>query len=64
MISTARKSLTLVYVEHSTPFLQPVGFQLRIVEEFAGAEGRLKLCNNEGFLQRFGLASLQELGRG
>jgi chromosome segregation and condensation protein ScpB len=31
------------------------------VEEFAGADGRLRFATTELFLQRFGLASLQEL---
>jgi chromosome segregation and condensation protein ScpB len=31
------------------------------VEEFAGADGRLRFATTEAFLQRFGLATLQEL---
>ena len=34
---------------------------LRLVEEFAGADGRLRFATTQTFLQRFGLASLQEL---
>ena len=34
---------------------------LRLAEEFAGADGRLRFGTTEEFLQRFGLASLQEL---
>jgi len=34
---------------------------LKLVEEFAGADGRLRFATTEVFLQRFGLASLQEL---
>jgi chromosome segregation and condensation protein ScpB len=34
---------------------------LKLVEEFAGADGRLRFATTELFLQRFGLASLQEL---
>jgi chromosome segregation and condensation protein ScpB len=34
---------------------------LKLVEEFAGADGRLRYATTEAFLQRFGLASLQEL---
>jgi len=34
---------------------------LRLVEEFAGADGRLRFATTEAFLQRFNLASLQEL---
>jgi len=34
---------------------------LKLVEEFAGADGRLRFATTEEFLQRFGLASLQEL---
>ena len=34
---------------------------LKLVEEFAGADGRLRFATTETFLQRFGLASLQEL---
>ena len=34
---------------------------LKLVEEFAGADGRLRFATTEDFLQRFGLASLQEL---
>jgi chromosome segregation and condensation protein ScpB len=34
---------------------------LKFVEEFAGADGRLRFATTEAFLQRFGLASLQEL---
>jgi len=34
---------------------------LKLVEEFAGADGRLRFATTEAFLQRFGLASLQEL---
>jgi chromosome segregation and condensation protein ScpB len=34
---------------------------LRLVEEFAGADGRLRFATTEAFLQRFGLASLTEL---
>ena len=32
-----------------------------LVEEFAGVGGRVRFATTEGFLQRFGLASLQEL---
>jgi chromosome segregation and condensation protein ScpB len=31
------------------------------VEEFAGADGRVRFATTEAFLQRFGLASLEEL---
>jgi hypothetical protein len=31
------------------------------VQEFAGADGRLRFATIEAFLQRFGLARLQEL---
>lgn len=34
---------------------------LRLVEEFAGADGRLRFATTEAFLQRFNLVSLQEL---
>ena len=34
---------------------------LKLVEEFAGADGRLRFATTKEFLQRFGLASLQEL---
>ena len=34
---------------------------LKLVEEFAGTDGRLRFATTEAFLQRFGLASLQEL---
>jgi chromosome segregation and condensation protein ScpB len=34
---------------------------LKLLEEFAGADGRLRFATTEAFLQRFGLASLQEL---
>ena len=34
---------------------------LRLVEEFAGTDGRLRFATTQTFLQRFGLASLQEL---
>jgi chromosome segregation and condensation protein ScpB len=34
---------------------------LMLVEEFAGADGRLRFATTEAFLQRFGLASLGEL---
>jgi chromosome segregation and condensation protein ScpB len=34
---------------------------LKLVEEFAGADGRLRFATTRTFLQRFGLASLQEL---
>jgi chromosome segregation and condensation protein ScpB len=34
---------------------------LKLVEEFAGAHGRLRFATTELFLRRFGLASLQEL---
>jgi chromosome segregation and condensation protein ScpB len=34
---------------------------LKLVEEFAGADGRLRFAITEAFLQRFGLASLDEL---
>ena len=34
---------------------------LKLVEDFAGADGRLRFATTEEFLQRFGLASLQEL---
>ena len=34
---------------------------IKLVEEFAGADGRLRFATTEAFLQRFGLASLQEL---
>jgi chromosome segregation and condensation protein ScpB len=34
---------------------------LKLVEEYAGADGRLRFATTEEFLQRFGLASLQEL---
>jgi chromosome segregation and condensation protein ScpB len=35
--------------------------ELKLVEEFAGADGRLRFAATEAFLQRFGLASLGEL---
>jgi chromosome segregation and condensation protein ScpB len=34
---------------------------LKLIEEFAGADGRLRFATTEVFLQRFGLASLGEL---
>ena len=34
---------------------------LKLVGEFAGADGRLRFATTEAFLQRFGLASLGEL---
>jgi segregation and condensation protein B len=34
---------------------------LKLVEEFAGADGRLRFATTDAFLQRFGLASLGEL---
>ena len=34
---------------------------LKLVEEFAGADGRLRFATTQAFLQRFRLASLQEL---
>jgi chromosome segregation and condensation protein ScpB len=34
---------------------------LKLVEEFAGTDGRLRFATTEAFLQRFGLASLGEL---
>jgi chromosome segregation and condensation protein ScpB len=34
---------------------------LMLVEEFAGDDGRLRFTTTQAFLQRFGLASLQEL---
>jgi segregation and condensation protein B len=34
---------------------------LKLVEDFAGADGRLRFATTAEFLQRFGLASLQEL---
>ena len=34
---------------------------LKLVEEFAGDDGRLRFATTAEFLQRFGLASLQEL---
>ena len=34
---------------------------LKLVEEYARADGRLRFATTEEFLQRFGLASLQEL---
>ena len=34
---------------------------LKLVEEFAGTDGRLRFATTQTFLQRFGLASLQEL---
>jgi chromosome segregation and condensation protein ScpB len=34
---------------------------LKLVEEFAGTDGHLRFATTEEFLQRFGLASLQEL---
>jgi segregation and condensation protein B len=34
---------------------------LKLVEEFAGADGRLRFATTGTFLQRFGLASLGEL---
>ncbi|HEY5705736.1 MAG TPA: SMC-Scp complex subunit ScpB [Terrimicrobiaceae bacterium] len=34
---------------------------LKLVEEFAGADGRLRFATTQAFLQRFGLTSLQEL---
>ncbi len=35
---------------------------LRLVTDFAGEDGRLRFATTEAFLQRFGLASLAELG--
>lgn len=34
---------------------------LKLVEEFPGADGRLRFATTEAFLRRFGLPSLQEL---
>jgi chromosome segregation and condensation protein ScpB len=34
---------------------------LKIVEEFAGLDGRLRFATTEAFVQRFGLASLGDL---
>jgi chromosome segregation and condensation protein ScpB len=34
---------------------------LKLVEEFAGDDGRLRFATTQAFLQRFRLASLQEL---
>jgi chromosome segregation and condensation protein ScpB len=34
---------------------------LKLVQEFAAMDGRLRFATTEAFLQRFGLASLQEL---
>lgn len=34
---------------------------LKLVEEFAGSDGRLRFATTEAFLERFGLASLWEL---
>jgi chromosome segregation and condensation protein ScpB len=34
---------------------------LKLVEEFAGPDGRLRFATTEAFLQRFGLSSLGEL---
>jgi segregation and condensation protein B len=34
---------------------------LKLVEEFAGPDGRLRFATTQAFLQRFGLASLGEL---
>jgi segregation and condensation protein B len=34
---------------------------LKLVEEFAGSDGRLRFATTEAFLQRFGLTSLSEL---
>jgi len=34
---------------------------LKLVEEFAGTDGRLRFATTQAFLQRFGLDSLQEL---
>jgi aryl-alcohol dehydrogenase-like predicted oxidoreductase len=34
---------------------------LKLVEEFADADGRLRFVTTEALLQRFGLANLQEL---
>ena len=34
---------------------------LKLVEEFASSDGRLRFATTQTFLQRFGLASLQEL---
>ena len=34
---------------------------LKLVEEFAGVDGRLRFATTEAFLQRFALASLGEL---
>ena len=36
---------------------------LKLVEEFAGPDGRLRFATTEAFLQRFGLASLGILPR-
>jgi chromosome segregation and condensation protein ScpB len=37
---------------------------LKLVEEFAGADGRLRFATTEAFLHRFSLASLEELTAG
>ena len=37
---------------------------LKLVEEFAGADGRLRFATTEAFLQRFGLSSLQGIDHG
>ena len=34
---------------------------LKLVEEFAGSDGRLRLTTTQAFLQRFGLTKLSEL---
>ena len=34
---------------------------LKLMEEFAGADDRLRFATTEGFFQRFGLASFGEL---
>ena len=34
---------------------------LKLVEEFAGSDGRLRFATTEAFLRRFGLTSLSEL---
>jgi chromosome segregation and condensation protein ScpB len=47
--------------KHPRPFDALQLRDLKLVEEFAGADGRLRFATTEAFLQRFGLASLGEL---
>jgi len=61
-IALGRQSAKRKSTAFSTPTSAGVKLQdLKLVEEFAGADGRLRFATTEAFLQRFGLASLQEL---